>query len=252
MSSVKSRFIISSGLIVLLVVVAVGAWSVVNVMKGRDSFSAAGQADASAATLLSIDTANAGVSLKASSDSFVHVSASGKYTGSTPPKLTTSTVGATITVSQSCSGDCDDFRLDISLPERLAVKVTTVDGGTTARGLAGSLEIRTRSGGIDLSDPSGPLALNSTTGQILVAGATSDRFEATTTGGEVRAAFRTAPTMANVTTGNGGVDLTLPSSGYYIQATSANSNPKIDIPVDRKANHTVTVKTNNGGIDIHH
>lgn len=131
------------------------------------------------------------------------------------------------------------------------MKVSSGDSWTTAQGLAGSLDIATRSGAIDLTDSSGPLTLNSTNGQIKVAGATSDTFSATATDGEVRAAFRTPPTTANVKTNNGGIDLTLPNSDYYIQADSANSTPQIGLPVDRNAKHTVMVKSNNGGINIH-
>ncbi|MFF2548456.1 DUF4097 family beta strand repeat-containing protein [Kitasatospora sp. NPDC058063] len=251
MSSGKNNksLITGTALLVLLVVIGAGAWTMLKVLPGRKDFSQTDQADAASVTLLTVNTANAGVSLSPSNDSAVHVTATGKYTDS-PPTVTTSTSGGTITVSQSCSGDCD-IKLDITLPAQLAAKVSSGDSWTTGHDLAGSLDITTRSGAIDLTNPSGPLTLKSGSGQIKVAGAGSDTMDATSKDGEVRAAFRAAPTTANVTTHDGGVDITLPSSDYYIQAQSANSSPKIDLPIDRNSKHSVTVKTNSGGIDIH-
>ncbi|MER0245450.1 hypothetical protein AAHZ94_26395 [Streptomyces sp. HSW2009] len=42
-----------------------------------------------------------------------------------------------------------------------------------------------------------------------------------------------------------------PQAGYSIQAQSKTGTPHVPQPVDRDAEHTVTVRTDTGGVEIH-
>ncbi|MGN9759231.1 DUF4097 family beta strand repeat-containing protein [Streptomyces sp. SD31] len=249
MATRKNRWILAVGLVVLVVVAGTGAWLVTTALPAHKKYSSTHTVNAAADTLLRVNT-HGGVTLHAGRDSKVHVTATGDYADN-PPKVSVSSSEKTTTVTGSCGDDCS-LNLEITLPAALAAEVSSDQGQITASDLTGRLALTTDAGAIDLTNPRGPLALHTGSGQIAVTDAKPSAFEARTGQGEVRATFATAPTTVDVTTDQGNVDLALPPhAGYYIQAQSKNGTPHITVPVDRDAKHTVTVRTDEGGVEIH-
>jgi hypothetical protein len=249
MATRKNRWILAVGLVVLVVVAGAGAWLVTSALPAHKKYTSTHTVSAASSTLLRVDT-HGGVTLHAGHDSQVHVTATGDYADN-PPKVSVSSSGKTTTVTGSCGDDCS-LNLQITLPAALAAEVSSGDGQITASDLSGRLALTTESGAIDLTNPQGPLVLSTADGQVEVKDAKPTAFEAKSEQGEVRATFATAPTTVDVTTDQGGVDLTLPPhAGYYIQAQSKSGTPHITLPVDRNAKHTVTVRTDEGGVEIH-
>ncbi|GAA4074741.1 DUF4097 family beta strand repeat-containing protein [Streptomyces shaanxiensis] len=249
MATRKNRWILAVGLVVLVVVAGTGAWLVTNALPAHKKYSSTHTANAAPDSLLRVDT-HGGVTLHAGHDSKVQVTATGDYADN-PPKVSVSSSGKTTTVTGSCGDDCS-LNLDITLPAALAAEISSGDGQITGSDLTGRLALTTEAGAIDLTGPKGPLVLHTTSGQVDVKDAGPTAFQAKTEQGEVRATFATAPTTVDVTTDQGNVDLTLPPhAGYYIQAQSESGTPHITLPVDRDAKHTVTVRTDEGGVEIH-
>ncbi|BAJ31569.1 MULTISPECIES: DUF4097 family beta strand repeat-containing protein [Kitasatospora] len=214
----------------------------------RTPFSQNGQADATGATLLRIDSHDASVTLSAGDGPTVQVSASGTYAGQAP-QVTTTRSGDTATVSASCPDDC---QLQVTLPASLRVKVEGGNGAIAADGLAGALDLHTSDGSITLRNPTGPVTLKSNNGQVSLTGAASKHTDITTADGAVTAAFGTAPNDVRVTTKDGAVDLSVPpGTGYRIDTRSSSSSPQIDLPSNSGAAASLTVATSNGGIHIH-
>ncbi len=249
MATRKNRWLLAAGLTVLAVIAGTGAWLITKALPAREQYSSTYTANAAAGTLLRVDT-RGGVTLHAGQDSKVHVKATGDF-AETPPKVSVKSSDETTTVTGSCGDDCS-LNLDITLPAALAAEVSSGPGQIAGSGLAGRLALTTDAGAIDLTGPRGPLVLHTSSGQIDVKDARPAAFEARTEQGEVRATFATAPATTDVTTGQGGVDLTLPPhAGYSIQAQSKTGTPHIALPWKRDGKHTVTVHTNEGGVEIH-
>ncbi|UFQ18993.1 MULTISPECIES: DUF4097 family beta strand repeat-containing protein [Streptomyces] len=248
MATRKNRWLLAVGLTVLAVIAGTGAWLVTKALPAHEQYSSTHTANA-AGTLLRVDT-RGGVTLHAGHDAKIHVKATGDY-ADTPPKVSVKSADETTTVTGSCGDDCS-LNLDITLPAALAAEVSSGPGQITGSGLTGRLALTTEAGAIDLTGPRGPLVLHTSSGRIEVKDARPAAFEARTEQGEVRATFATAPATTDVTTGQGGVDLTLPPhADYSIQAQSKTGTPHITLPWNRDGKHTVTVHTNQGGVEIH-
>ncbi|UFQ18560.1 MULTISPECIES: DUF4097 family beta strand repeat-containing protein [Streptomyces] len=249
MATRKNRWILAVGLTVLVVIAGTGAWLVTKALPAHEKYSSTHTANAASGTLLRVDT-RGGVTLHAGRGSKIHVTATGDY-ADTPPKVSVKSSDKTTTVTGSCGDDCS-LNLDITLPAALAAEVSSGPGQITGSDLTGRLALTTDAGAIDLTGPRGPLVLHTSSGQVDVKNARPTAFEARTEQGEVRATFATAPTTTDVTTDRGSVDLALPPhAGYYIQAQSKTGTPHITLPWKRDGKHTVTVHTNEGGVEIH-
>lgn len=100
---------------------------------------------------------------------------------------------------------------ELTVPRDLLVRVDTSNGGITADGLAGRLELATSNGGIDVVADGGPQELQATSsnGNITVSGNPSGGYY-------------------NLRTSNGSVEVTLPASlGIELDASTQNGSLNI-------------------------
>ncbi|KUN15075.1 hypothetical protein AQJ11_43695 [Streptomyces corchorusii] len=249
MATRKNRWILAVGLVVLVVVAGTGAWLVTTALPAHKKFSSTHAVNAAADTLLRVST-HGGVTLHTGRDSMVHVTATGDYADN-PPKVSVSSSGKTTTVTGSCGDDCS-LNLEITLlrrPRGRGQFGPGPDHGKRSDRTPGPDHRRRRH---QPHQPAGPARAAHHQRPDRRQKAKPSLFEAKTEQGEVRATFVTALTTVDVTTDQGNVDLTLPPhAGYYIHAQSQNGTPHIALPVDRDAKHTVTVRTDEGGVEIH-
>ncbi|MFD8316110.1 DUF4097 family beta strand repeat-containing protein [Kitasatospora purpeofusca] len=180
----------------------------------------------------------------------VRVSATGSYQG-TAPDVTVTSVGGEVLVRTECGTVCS-LQLRVTVPAGLAASVESAAGEITASGLGGALDLTSRSGAISVVGSAGPLALRSDSGSVTVTGSRSPGVRISTGNGTVRAAFAAPPTGVEITTGDGGADLSVPGGAEYsIDARStAGTPPQINLPVVRDATRTITVRTAAGAITI--
>lgn len=250
-SSKKRRGVILSGLAILVVVVALAAWGITELLRPEHPYSGSWQADASNSKLLDVRTEGMGVTLSAGDTSQVEIKATGGYDDNAPD-LSVKPSGDTIAVVGTCSGGGCSVQLHITLPAGLAAKVETGGPAIKATGLTGRLDLRTNSGAIDVKKASGPLALHTGAGAVTLTESRSPKASVTTGNGAVDATFADAPASVNIQTHDGAVDLRVPhGADYYIDAKSSGSTPEVKLPVERNAAHELTVKTHSGGIKVH-
>ncbi|MFF7358772.1 MULTISPECIES: DUF4097 family beta strand repeat-containing protein [Streptomyces] len=251
MASKKRRGIIYGGLAVLVAVIALAGWGTVELLRPNHPYTHSWQADASGRKLLEVHTDGMGVSLSPGDSSHLEVKATGGYDDGAP-QVSVKPSGQGLSVVGTCPGGGCSVQLHIKLPADLAVKADTGGPAISASDLKGRLDLRTGSGAIDVDNASGPLNLHTGDGAVTLADSRSARASVTTGAGAVDAGFVSAPTDVNIATGDGAVDLRVPhGSRYYIDATSSDSTPDVQLPVDRNAPHQITVKTHSGGIQVH-
>ncbi|MBF6065948.1 DUF4097 family beta strand repeat protein [Nocardia terpenica] len=243
------RWFLFVGLAVFVLVVGSGVSVVVEHVLPRKPFSAS--ATVAAGSLLRVEGQATDIILRSGTDGSVHVTATGDYAYTVAPDtLTAATADSVTTVTGGCRNACS-LRLTVTLPAALEVQARTASGRITATGLTGPLTARTLSGSLEVTGAANPVELHTASGRIAVHDSRAARLTATTGSGEIRASFAAAPTTVSATTTAGRVDLTLPKADYYIDATSRSGTPVIDVPSNRYAANTITIRTESGGIGIH-
>jgi hypothetical protein len=127
----------------------------------------------------------------------------------------------------SCSAD-----YDVTVPEGVALVLSTVSGDVTLDSVAQAAQVRTVSGDIDAS---GCLA----------------RLDARTVAGDVAVETRCAPRTLFVETNSGDVELTIPRGSYDLTTDSASGDVSVNGVVDAPgATRIVRVVTSGGDIDV--
>ncbi|MEV6971992.1 DUF4097 family beta strand repeat-containing protein [Kitasatospora sp. NPDC093806] len=181
----------------------------------------------------------------------MRVTATGSYLG-TAPRVAVAAADGEVTVHAECGTECS-LQLRVTVPAGLAATVDSVSGEITAAGLGGPLDVTSRTGPIRVLGSAGPLTLRNDSGEVTVTDSRSPSARITTGSGGVRAAFAAPPAGVEITTGDGGADLSVPGGAEYsIEARSAGgAPPQVTLPLGRDATRTLTVRTGNGGIVIH-
>ncbi|MFC5663704.1 DUF4097 family beta strand repeat-containing protein [Kitasatospora misakiensis] len=232
--------------------VAAACWGIVALLSAERGYTETLRADAADSTRLRIEAGSAGITLTPGDDAVVRVSATGSYLG-TAPAVALSTAGGEVTVRAACGAECS-LQLRVTVPAGLAATVESAGGEIAASGLGGPLDLSSRSGLIRVTGSAGPLVLRSESGSVTVTDSRSPSARITTGQGTVRAAFAAPPTSVEITTGDGGADLTVPGSAEYsidARSSAGTTPPQVNLPIDRNAARTVTVRTGGGGILIH-
>lgn len=115
------------------------------------------------------------------------------------------------------------------------------------------VEVRTTSGNVTVSDlVESALTVNSGTGDISGTGLEVDEFSASTTSGDVAAAFAKQPFAFKATTTSGDVSATMASGKrtYAVTATSKSGDVTSDIESDTEGAGFIRVTTDSGDISI--
>ncbi|WP_411719917.1 DUF4097 family beta strand repeat-containing protein [Mycetocola sp.] len=240
-------------LLVLALIIA-GSVAAVNAFRGEP---VSDSVDADAGSSVLIDAPNASIRLSVSDDDEIHATMRGASSGR-EPSLEVTTEGGETEIRGGCPGGFFVFnrcrvRIDVALPADLDVTVDGRNGAITADGLTGNLNLSTTNGSIEVEQSSGALMLRSTNGRIQVEDSTSTEVQAQTTNGGVQLSFAEAPDEVTANSTNGAIRVEVPDdgTGYDIQADTTNGRVDTeDVPSDRRADHTITAQTTNGGITI--
>ncbi len=161
--------------------------------------------------------------------------------------------GETLTLATDCAslviGRCD-VRYEVLVPRHVALTVGGTSGQITASGFDKALRIDSDNGAIRVEDASGPLSLGTSSGELRALGITSGRVTAESENGEIHLSFTGVPDQVEATADNGTVTVELPDASYNVTTTTDSSDVRTDVPKDPGSPHAITVRTDNGAINV--
>jgi hypothetical protein len=133
------------------------------------------------------------------------------------------------------------------------LSVTSEDGGVTVNGLTGDLEADTGGGPFAGDVSSGRASVLTEDGSVALTFASAPAYVFVDTGGgPAQLAFDQPPDTVMVSTENGSASLSVPGGPYAVTANSGGGGPSptVNIPTSRTAQHTLTVSTEGGPLEI--
>ncbi|MFU8947481.1 DUF4097 family beta strand repeat-containing protein [Mycetocola zhadangensis] len=212
---------------------------------------------ADAGSSVSIDVPNATITLGPSDDDQVSVTMRGTYSG-TKPRLEVREDDGEVEITGGCPRGWFVFnrcsvRIDIQLPAEVDVESDGQNGGVTATGLAGDLDLSTTNGTLLMKDTSGRLDLETTNGRIELSDVTSTEVAAETTNGAVRMEFADAPNTVSARSTNGEISVSVPNDGQSYRVDADTTNGRVDtadIRTDPDADRSITARTTNGRVTV--
>jgi DUF4097 and DUF4098 domain-containing protein YvlB len=158
-----------------------------------------------------------------------------RYT-SGKPQTTHEVKDQTLRLTESGCGD-DNARCDVQyvirMPEAMSVDITAQAGAVKLDGLAGNLRVSTEAGAVE--------------GRSL----TSDQVIIDADAGGTTLEFVDAPTLSQITTTLGGVNLRLPgTTAYAVDVRTDVGASSVEVDQDPSSTHKITVHTEVGGVKI--
>ncbi|MBB4892626.1 hypothetical protein FHS39_001637 [Streptomyces olivoverticillatus] len=160
--------------------------------------------------------------------------------------------GDTLKLRMNCKGltvGCD-AKHRIEVPRGVAVTVKDDNGAVTAHGFDTTLKITSTNGSVDVNDAKGPVDLKTTNGSLSAKGLDSQQVSAVTKNGQIRLGLNRVPDSVRTDSDNGATTITLPRAPYKVDATSHNGQVKVEVPRDDASRHTVSARSENGGIQV--
>jgi DUF4097 and DUF4098 domain-containing protein YvlB len=126
-----------------------------------------------------------------------------------------------------------DVHYNIRMPEAMSVDITAQAGAVKLDGLAGNLRVTTEAGAVE--------------GR----GLTSDEVIIEAEAGAATLEFVEAPTLSQITTTLGGVNLRLPgTTAYAVDIRTDVGASSVEVDRDPASKHKITVHTEVGGVKI--
>jgi hypothetical protein len=171
-----------------------------------------------------------------------------------PLTISSENGGITISdVSTTAAVDLDSGGGDVQVSQvHGPLTVTSENGGITVNGLTGDLQADTGGGqfsGDDLATAKASVV--SEDGAVGLSFSTAPAYVLVGTGGgPAELTFDAAPTTVMVTTGNGSATLNVPGGPYAVAADSGGGQQTVDVPIAANAQHSLTVNTDGGPLDI--
>jgi hypothetical protein len=147
----------------------------------------------------------------------------------------------TLTLDGGCAGGLDGLDLvgcsidyHLSVPDGVALELTTGTGSLDVRGVDGRLRATTGTGSVRLT------GLRSTTVR-----ATSDT-------GSVLASFTRPPDAVRAASDTGSVEVVLPDdrTAYVVSATTSTGSTAITVPTDPRSRRTVEAEAGTGSVSV--
>jgi hypothetical protein len=160
--------------------------------------------------------------------------------------------GDTLKLSTTCKGPLSNCsaRHEIQIPADLAVRVTGRNGEVQAAGFRGGLTVHNHNGAIKIGEVDGPLSLESHNGSITATGVTAERVLASSHNGSIELGLSNAPAEIEADSHNGKIVISVPDSADY-QVDAHAKNGQVEVLVDEgDEGHSVTARSNNGGITV--
>lgn len=113
------------------------------------------------------------------------------------------------------------------------------------------LRLKENTGGIRLLDLSGDIQAQTVTGGVDATGLRAANVTLTSTTGGVSARFAAPPARAELRTGTGGVELTVPDGqAYAVDAHAGTGGTEVSVPTQAGAPHTLVAKADTGGVKV--
>lgn len=150
-------------------------------------------------------------------------------------------------VGLGCSG-----HIRLIVPKDLEVQVHNSDGSMTLRDLDGPVDLSTSDGSINASNLTGRVKLHSDDGAMAATGLRSDKVEATTSDGSVRLNFAVAPSSVTANSGDGSIEVVVPSDGmaYDVTATTGDGSRHVSVPTDSNSARHMQLSTGDGTLRV--
>ena len=127
--------------------------------------------------------------------------------------------GSTVSVvASSDSNNSGNAEIEVWVPRKTALHVSSDDGGLKVEGVSGDITLRTGDGAIDVSDGAGQLQVNTGDGQISVFKFDGE-LDARTGDGAIR--LDGSFNALTARTGDGAISLTVPTGSNFTVETSA-------------------------------
>jgi len=132
------------------------------------------------------------------------------------------------------------------------IDLRATDGGIDVTGAEGRLSLHSGSGGIHVVDSSGQMVLSTSDGGIRAEGVGATSVVARTGAGGITLDLLDAPDRIDASTGDGGIDVTLPADAPAYATTTDTGDGSVanTIRTDPTAPRTITARTGNGGITL--
>jgi hypothetical protein len=150
-------------------------------------------------------------------------------------------------VGLGCSG-----HVRLVVPRDLEVRVHNSDGSLTLRDLDGPVDLSTSDGSINASNLTGRVKLHSDDGSMAATGLRSDEVEATTSDGSVRLNFAVAPSSVIADSGDGSIEVVVPSDGtaYNVTGTIGDGSRDVSVPTDSSSARHMQLSTGDGSLRV--
>jgi hypothetical protein len=163
--------------------------------------------------------------------------------------------GDTLRLHSSCPKYGSDWcrvNWTVTMPADMAVVIDTGSGHVSVTGTTASVDIRSDNGGVELADVSGLVKVSTDNGRITSERLSSSTVTASSDNGRVSLVFAKAPTTVSVTTDNGSAEVVVPADGtaYRVDVHTDNGSSHKGVPEDPTSGRSITVRTDNGGIDV--
>jgi hypothetical protein len=251
LSPARGAVLVVGGLFALLVI-GYGTVSLVAVL-ARTSYERVAALEP-AAQRLTVRTDSGSVELLPSADSRVHVEASVTY-GLGEPDLVMESDGAGVRVE----GRCGSFALTncsvdlvVRVPPDFDIRAHSSADDVEARDVSGQIRLTSSAGEVRVDGAAGILSLRSSAGGVEAVRLRSSVVDATSSAGDVRLRFVTAPDDVRATTSAGDVEVALPagSGPYAVDASTSAGDERVDVPTDAGATRRVRARSSAGDVRV--
>jgi len=164
-------------------------------------------------------------------------------------------VDGTLELHSTCPNIGSDWcRVDyeVTMPRDLAVVVRNGNGHVSVTGTDGTVTIDNDNGSVELDDLTGAVRASTDNGRVEATRLRSQAVDASADNGRVTLTFVAPPTSVVASSDNGRIDITVPDDGtaYRVTTETDNGHSDVKVPRDDASEHTITARTDNGGIAI--
>jgi hypothetical protein len=166
-------------------------------------------------------------------------------------------VGDRLVVRSSCPSPFDtwcgvDYR--VSVPRDVTLSISSDDASVTIANVSGDLDVSTSDGSINVDGPRRGLRLHSSDGNITATDSQSPTAEVTSGDGSVNLTFSASPSDVAVRTGDGNATVVVPDTpgAYRVTTSTGDGGVSSSIRTDPSAPRTIAVSTGDGSISIHY
>ena len=153
--------------------------------------------------------------------------------------------------SRVAAGCAVDYRLEV--PAGVPVHIRTQRGSVSVVDMTGTVDVAAGAGDVHLTRTKGPVKVDTSAGDVDGVDVAAQFLDATTGAGRIRLSMAEPPGRLGLKTGNGNIDVGLPTApGGYRVAPEAGAG-KVDVTVEQNegGSRSIIASTRAGRIRIH-